>query len=221
MHRIVVLGSGKVTRKNAEALIGDLWDSISGDKRLVFPVEDAGAHPAAEHALAWATETLAPFEVYCAQPFEAPDALRVHVVEDPIKTVIDTLGVEDQILLAWEDEDRACYRTLTLATEAGVVCKDLTTGLMTLELDESDAEDPVSVTFPIEPIDSSPEPEEEDLPVTMPLRDDDLMTSLTVFAKALSDYVYSDVVARLKDDAQSPSKARTRAQKRQSEGSSV
>lgn len=225
MHRIVVLGSGKVSKKNVTALVADLWESIDGDKRLVLPVPDPNPlfETDAFSAVAmWADATLVPYEVYVTEDPGNSGALRTHVVDDPIKAVVDILSPEDQILLAWDDEDQNCYRTLTLATKAGVVCKDLTMGLMTLELDEDVAEEPVTVTVPTLSEEVSEDPDEDDdLPVVLPLRDDDLMTTLTVFVEALRAQITREVLDAVRAEMQAPSKPRTRSSRRQQEGTNV
>lgn len=207
MHRVVVMGTGKVSQKALTALVGDLWDSISGDKRLIVPVlpgrmlaESVG------RITEWARSSGVPYEVYAVE-YEDPDALRVHEVPDPVAAVVASLSVNDLLLLAWDDDDKDCYRALSLASKAGITTKDLTSGLMTLEFDE-DEEDPVTITVPIVGGPQEPD-EEEDLPVTMPLRDDDLLTHLTAWIDAR----VSEAVAKALKDLEPPA-PRARSRKR-------
>lgn len=224
MHRIVVLGSGKVSKKSATALVADLWDSIKGDKRLVLPVPDPNPlyETEAFSAVAmWADSTMVPYEIYVTEDPGDSGALRTHVVDDPIKSVIDILSPEDEILLAWDDDDQNCYRALSLAAKAGIVCKDLTMGLLTLELDEDASEDPITVAVPVAAEGVDDDDDDDELPVVMPLRDDDLMTSLTVFVEALRAQITREVLETIRAELSTPAKPRTRSSRRQQEGTNA
>ena len=220
MHRVLVLGTGKVTRKAAAALLDDLWASIDGDKRLILPITGEEMYETTTYAAQWAMGIGAPFELFAAdaeideQVYEA--ALRLHEVEDPLDAAMSTLSVDDDLLLAWDDEDTDCLAALTLATKTGITARDLTIGLLEVVMEDDDSEQVEDESQ------DEPDEDDDDLPATMPLRDDDLKTSFEVFLSALTKHVFDEVVTRLAPvEQEAPKKATGRSSRRRTEKTDV
>lgn len=164
MHRFVLVGAGEVSTKAVIAQVDDLWGSIQGDKRLVLPITGPQLGRLASIITDWAIQTGKPFELL-GDDFEVSQrvyeaALRVFETKEPIQTAINGMSPSDHLLVAYDEVDPDCRRAVRKAKKVGARAFDLTSGLSELILEE----------------------EEDDLPVTMPLRDDDLKTKTEVTA---------------------------------------
>lgn len=166
MHRFVFVGAGEVSTKAVIAQVDDLWGSIPGDKKLVLPITGPQLGRLASIITDWAIQTGKPFELL-GDDFEVSQrvyeaALRVFESKEPLQVAINGMSPRDHLLVAFDDLDPDCQRAIRKAKKAGIPAYDLTSGLSELILQED---------------------EDDDLPVTIPLRDDDLKTKTEVIAE--------------------------------------
>lgn len=153
---IVVIGNGKSTRANVEALIADVADSV--DEAMVATVYDTKQSEGQVWAEQWAIDKDIP-------TFKCPD------------NDYDSLFAENDLddikfFLLWDDEDPACQLAAATAQQYGVPAFDLAEGLIGIDLSRKTIEEPATppahdiieelpALISVEEVLAEPEPEEE------------------------------------------------------------
>ena len=144
MRRIAIMGGGTISRKAALALIEDYYDSTDEVKRLVLPImsdniEDIA--PVVGYAARWALNLNVDYDVVVPNGFDATSTTVAEIVEGAVAVhraakvsvgITRILQPGDELLLAWDDEDRDCMRALVAADRQGIVAKDICDGLTDL-----------------------------------------------------------------------------------------
>jgi hypothetical protein len=161
MKKIGILGAGNVSRKTALALLEDHYEAIEGVKRLVLPIptgEIEDLSPVVGYAAAWAMSLNVDYDVVLPQGVDAVDKKIEEIVDNAVavhRTAKVSLGLVrsleqgDDLLLAWDDEDKECMRALIAADKNGINAKDICDGLTDLVVGDGEDDDDTEST-PVE-----------------------------------------------------------------------
>jgi hypothetical protein len=135
MRRVtmVVMGNGKTTRSNVEALLSDIIDSA--DLATLAVVYDKTMPEGAVWADQFCEEKLGSTEKYENNDYES--LLKNHAVGDL------------RFFILWDDEDPDCQLAASVAQQNGISAFDLTDGLMMISLKTAKIEAPTVSTAPL------------------------------------------------------------------------
>lgn len=134
---VAIVGNGKTTRSNVEALIGDFSEAID-DLTLIIQVK-----PESEEAT---TEG----STWVLQYAEAHE-IKKHLVENVYQFIdgsLDTDKDEIKFFMLWDDDDVACQSAVNYAQMHSIPVFDLTDGLIRISLDDVIVDAPEEVTMP-------------------------------------------------------------------------
>ena len=138
---IAVIGNGKTSRANVEALLGDIFDSV--DQATVSFLADSGAEGST-----WAKQ------------FSEDRGAEVKTYSS-LKGVYDSVpdATDLRFFLLWDDEDPACQNAAAFAQEHNIPMFDLTDGLVRITT-KTERIDPVKpVVMPEVEKQVSPDPQ--------------------------------------------------------------
>jgi len=144
------VGSGKVEKRNAYALLRDLIEAEGGNVKFIFPLTKAFWNPALEVVSQYAIDNAIPVEAVVddttAKTRELKTLLtgarRQHqsaAVAHKIATLLEEAR-NGKLIVLWDDEDEAALDTVRAADERGVALLELTRGLDRIELVAGDDE---------------------------------------------------------------------------------
>jgi len=180
------IGSGKVEKRNAYALLRDLIDASGGAAKFIFPLTRDLWNPALDVVSAYAIENNIPVEAIVddttAKTKELKTLLagarRQHQSAAPSHKMAALLeeAKDGRLIVLWEDEDELALDAVRAADEKGIPLLELTRGLDRIELvagDDEEDEEPVEDEVPeddvvvgqdedeIEPTEESDIPDDE------------------------------------------------------------
>lgn len=134
MRRVtmVVIGNGKTTRSNVDAILSDFVESVDvADLVLVY---DQKPSDGAVWAKQFAEEKLGSVREYTANDYEA-------LLKDWPKGDL-------KFFILWDDEDPECQLASSFAQANAIPAFDLTDGLMMISLKQSNISAPVVAVIP-------------------------------------------------------------------------
>lgn len=150
MHQTLIMGAGAVTRRAAQSLIDDHWESIdTTDKHIILVINsshDEDVEPVTEHIARWAMSNEVPYEVMVREsvleadngPFVTKildNAHILHATKSPVSSAVRRLSKTDDLFIAWADEDTRCQRALlAMARQGYPIARDLTNALAEIEV---------------------------------------------------------------------------------------
>ena len=147
MKKIIVLGSGETTRANVEALIDD-YVYVNKELSLCVIINDKPSDGQV-WAAQYAVDKERTVHVYRSPqdsmgPFVSFES-EVTVTDNPLDEILP--GSDVEALFLWNDEDTNCLNYLAQLSSKGIVCKDLTNGLVDITA-SSDIKETVSPEIP-------------------------------------------------------------------------
>lgn len=131
MKHILIAGNGVTSRANVEALIDDYYYLKDGVTTVlaVFEAPSDGQVWVSQYA----AEKEKPIEILAvdgARTSNLDATFTKTTVASPIREACERYGGSLDILLLWNDEDSICRDALAIASEHGIIAKDLTNGLL-------------------------------------------------------------------------------------------
>jgi len=130
---IAVMGNGKTTRANVEALIGDVVDSV--DEAIIAIVYDEKKSDGVEWAYQYAIDKELPVLDYS----------RNNYAEMFAENSLDEL----RFFALWDDDDSECQTAASMAQQNNIPVYDLTNGLMLVSLSKETIVSPPRVVMPV------------------------------------------------------------------------
>jgi len=130
---IAVMGNGKTTRANVEALIGDIVDSV--DEAAIAAVYDKEKSDGVTWAQQYALDKELPFLDYSGNNYE--ELLVSNTVE------------EIRFFVLWDDDDSECQSAAAIAQKNNIPMYDLTNGLVLIPLSQTPIASPTRVVMPV------------------------------------------------------------------------
>lgn len=118
---IAVIGNGKTTRANLEALLEDVVDSV--DEASLCLLYDSDTSEAQDWALQWAEDK--GLKKFC-YPQNSYDEL---IYENPVEDL--------RFFMLWDDSDPECQLAASQAQKAGIPLFDLTDGLIRINIENA------------------------------------------------------------------------------------
>jgi len=139
---IAVMGNGKTTRANVEALIGDVVDSV--DEAVIAIVYNEKKSDGAEWAYQYAIDKELPILDYSRNNYE--------------ELLVDNTKEELRFFALWDDDDSECQTAAAIAQQNNIPVYDLTNGLMSVPLSQEPIASPPRVVMPVSETQVSEEP---------------------------------------------------------------
>lgn len=139
---IAVMGNGKTTRANVEALISDVVDSV--DEAMIAIVYNEKKSDGVEWAYQYAIDKELPILDYSRNNYEEL------LVENTIE--------ELRFFALWDDDDSECQTAAAIAQQNNIPVYDLTNGLVSVPLSQEPIASPPRVVMPISETQVSEEP---------------------------------------------------------------
>jgi hypothetical protein len=130
-----IVGNGKTTRSNVEALLGDYSEAVSELNLVVETLAESPDTPISEGAI-WASQ------------YATDAGLTVHYTTDIYSHIQGVIGLglyDVRLFLLWDDDDVACQTAVAFAQEHSLSVFDLTDGLVQVPTDGAKV-DPPSVS---------------------------------------------------------------------------
>lgn len=152
---LAFVGSGKVERRNAFALLKDLIDAEGGNVKFIFPLTKTYWNEALEVVSAYALDNGIPVEAVVDDSTSKVKELKALLtgarrqhqsaaVPNKVASLLEEAR-NGKLIVLWDDEDEAALEVVRVAHEKGVALLELTRGLDRIELvtgdDDGDAED--------------------------------------------------------------------------------
>lgn len=181
------VGSGKVEKRNAYALLRDLIEAEGGNAKFIFPMTKAFWNPALEVVSQYAIDNAVPVEAVVDDTTAKTRELKAMLtgarrqhqssaVAHKMASLLEEAR-NGKLIVLWDDEDEAALDTVRAADEKGIALLELTRGLDRIELVAGDdGDEPASDEIPEaeeavieEPEDETPdqEPSEDEIPPEM------------------------------------------------------
>lgn len=144
------VGSGKVEKRNAYALLRDLIEAEGGNVKFIFPLTKAFWNPALEVVSQYAIDNGIPVEAVVDDTTAKTRELKAMLTgarrqhqSSAVPHKMASLLAEarnGKLIVLWDDEDEAALDTVRAADEKGVALLELTRGLDRIELVAADDE---------------------------------------------------------------------------------
>lgn len=139
---IAVMGNGKTTRANVEALISDVVDSV--DEAIIAIVYDEKKSDGVEWAYQYAIDKELPILDYSRNNYE--------------ELLVENTREELRFFALWDDDDSECQTAAAIAQQNNIPVYDLTNGLMSVPLSQEPIASPPRVVMPVSETQVSEEP---------------------------------------------------------------
>ena len=150
MKDILIVGNGKTTRANVEALIDDYF--YAHPKLSMYVAVYDGPSEGQVWAIQYADEKgkdIVAVATDNAKTFGVPNKyMQEKREESPIRSIMHASNDIDMFIL-WDDEDPICRDALAIASEFGVTAFDLTNGLFEIH-PASDLQESVKPDIPVQ-----------------------------------------------------------------------
>ena len=130
---IAVMGNGKTTRANVEALISDVVDSV--DEATISIVYNEKKSDGVEWTYQYAIDKELPILDYSRNNYE--------------ELLVDTAREELRFFALWDDDDSECQAAAAIAQQHNIPVYDLTKGLMLIPLSQGTIASPPRVVMPV------------------------------------------------------------------------
>jgi hypothetical protein len=134
MKDIIIVGNGKTSRANVEALIDDYFYAYP--ELTVYVAVYDGPSEGQVWAVQYAEEkgkSIVALASDNAKTFGVPNKyLDETRYSSPLRSILE-LAPEADLFMLWDDEDTVCLDALAMATEFGVTALDLTNGLFEIK----------------------------------------------------------------------------------------
>lgn len=139
---IAVMGNGKTTRANVEALISDVVDSV--DEAIIAIVYDEKKSDGVEWAYQYAIDKELPILDYSRNNYD--------------ELLVENAVEELRFFALWDDDDSECQTAAAIAQQNNIPVYDLTNGLMSVPLSQEPIASPPRVIMPVSETQVSEEP---------------------------------------------------------------
>lgn len=139
---IAVMGNGKTTRANVEALISDVVDSV--DEAMIAIVYNEKKSDGVEWAYQYAIDKELPILDYSRNNYE--------------ELLVENTREELRFFALWDDDDSECQTAAAIAQQNNIPVYDLTNGLMSVPLSQEPIASPPRVVMPVSETQVSEEP---------------------------------------------------------------
>lgn len=130
---IAVMGNGKTTRANVEALISDIVDSA--DETIVAIVYDETKSDGVTWAYQYAIDKELPILDYSRNNYD--------------ELLAENAREELRFFALWDDDDSECQTAASIAQQNNIPVYDLTNGLMLVPLSQEPIANPPRVVMPV------------------------------------------------------------------------
>jgi hypothetical protein len=155
------VGSGKVEKRNAYALLRDLIEAEGGNVKFIFPLTKAFWNPALEVVSQYAIDNGIPVEAVVDDTTAKTRELKAMLtgarrqhqsaaVAHKVATLLEEAR-NGKLIVLWDDEDEAALDTVRAADERGVALLELTRGLDRIELVAGDDGEDEPASDEVEP----------------------------------------------------------------------
>lgn len=134
---VAIVGNGKTTRSNVEALIGDFSEAFD-DLTLIIEMKPDLSGPAAEAAV-WVDQ------------YAQDNGIKVHYSSDVYEHISTNLKLDTdavKFFVLWDDDDLACQKAVSYAQEHKLPVFDLTDGLVRIPTDQGKIDAPAESQMP-------------------------------------------------------------------------
>lgn len=161
---VLIVGSGRTSRANIEALLEDHYykNGKAGTLAVAYKTKPS---PEQVQAIQFSKDKEKELLLFTTEDgrFDGAPSASVEICEDPVKGAVQFLtGLNSAVFILWSDEDPDCQNTLALCKEAGIPCFDLTEGLL-----------PLTPSDTLKPIEAPQIPKQETLEYSSKEDDDD------------------------------------------------
>lgn len=164
------LGSGKVSPKNATALLDDYLETYGSADLFILPLTEEMWTASMTAVAEYAETNEIPIRLISNGDIEDdvldvdPEEGSVRVKKAPERVIKDTAaaGEQGRLVFLWDDEDPNLEDLLDLTLDEGTVALDLTMGLQRLEFQEIDEPDEVAEPEAVVVQEPGPAPEPDD-----------------------------------------------------------
>lgn len=134
---VAIVGNGKTTRSNVEALIGDFSEAFD-DLTLIIEMKPDLSGPVAEAAI-WIDQ------------YARDNELKVHYSTNVYEHIDTNLKLDTdavKFFVLWDDDDLACQKAVAYAQNKDLPIFDLTDGLVRIPTDQGKVEAPEESQMP-------------------------------------------------------------------------
>jgi hypothetical protein len=141
-HKIAVCGTGKISRSAATSLIEDLNNALNEDTEFLILISESQSEVALNVG-EWAEDF--DLKVVAVSSIEDLATSRQEDIWEYAKknlqiskpsAIVDLLGENDHIVVAFDDKDEDTMRIITRAIQKGISVRDITMGLAPIVLDD-------------------------------------------------------------------------------------
>jgi len=141
-HKIAVCGTGKISRSAATSLIEDLNNALNEDTEFLILISESQSEVALNVG-EWAEDF--DLKVVAVSSIEDLATSRQEDIWEYAKNnlqikkpsaIVDLLGANDHIVVAFDDKDEDTMRIITRAIQKGISVRDITMGLAPIVLDD-------------------------------------------------------------------------------------
>ena len=130
---IAVMGNGKTTRANVEALISDVVDSV--DEAIIAIVYNEKKSDGVEWTYQYAIDKELPVLDYSRNNYD--------------ELLAENAKEELRFFALWDDDDSECQTAAAVAQQNNIPVYDLTNGLMLVPLSQDPISTPTRVVMPV------------------------------------------------------------------------
>ena len=130
---IAVMGNGKTTRANVEALISDVVDSV--DEAIIAIVYNEKKSDGVEWTYQYAIDKELPVLDYSRNNYD--------------ELLAENAKEELRFFALWDDDDSECQTAAAIAQQNNIPVYDLTNGLMLVPLSQDPISAPTRVVMPV------------------------------------------------------------------------